>query len=156
MHWTSLLVGVLVGVLLVTGWAILLLRATLVRLTEQLWRNAYSVDDNTDAADQLRAAIEDLRPTVEMGGKIRQVSSIMVGVYRPLVDTCTAEDEREIRRGKLKVKDFVEKETIAFHIMKGRKRGEELGETVKLSFKKGRIIDPVDEARSALEERYQI
>jgi replicative DNA helicase len=93
---------------------------------------------------------------IEMGGKILQVSSIVLGAYRPLVETCSTEDEREIRRGKLKIKDFVEKETIALAVLKGRKRGEDRGETVKLAFRRGRIVDPADEARAALEERYAL
>lgn len=91
---------------------------------------------------------------IEMGGKIRQISSIVLGVYRPLLETCSAEDEREVRRGKAKVSQFLEKERMAFAVLKGRKQGEDFGETVKLDFKKGRIIDPADQARQTLEEKY--
>jgi hypothetical protein len=94
--------------------------------------------------------------SIQDGDVIRQNCNAMMGIYRPLKATFAKGDAEAFRLGQKTVKDLVEPNTIGLKFIKHRVIGESKGEVVKLAFRKGKVIDPADEARSALEERYQL
>lgn len=93
--------------------------------------------------------------SIQGGEVIRQVSSVALGLYRPLVETFDAEDARAVRTGKAKIGKFLEPNTIGLHVMKHRLRGgEAIGELLPLRYAHGRITCPVTAQRATEESRY--
>lgn len=92
--------------------------------------------------------------SIQDGDVIRQNCNALMGIYRPLRETFGKGDADAFRLGTKTVKDLVEPYTIGLKVIKHRVIGESKGEIVKLQFHKGRIVDPADEQRQALEEKY--
>lgn len=95
--------------------------------------------------------------SIQGGEVIRQVASVALGLYRPLVDTFDAEDARSVRTGKRKIGEYLVPNTIGIHVMKHRMRGgEALGELIHLEYQHGRITCPKTVKRDAEEVRYDL
>ena len=94
--------------------------------------------------------------SIQGGEVIRQVSSVALGLYRPLVETFDAESARSVRTGKTKISQYLEPHTIGIHVMKHRLRGgEAIGEILHLRYEHGRITCPTTDRRHAQEERIE-
>jgi replicative DNA helicase len=93
---------------------------------------------------------------IEGGEVIAQIVSVALGLYRPLVDTFGIEDERAVRRGQAKIRDFLVPQTMGVAVLKHRARGDQRAATLHLGYRNGRIIDPTTAAREALESRYRM
>lgn len=95
--------------------------------------------------------------SIQGGEVLRQVSSVALGLYRPLVETFDAEDARQVRTGKRKIGAFLEPNAMSVHVMKHRLRGgEAYGELIHLTYDHGRISCPITEARLREEVRYDL
>lgn len=86
---------------------------------------------------------------VYMGGHKRQVAWGMLGLFKPLREDVTADEIKQARAGRVKIKDLLEKDTMAVSVMKHRYYGSHEGEVVLLRFDHGRLFD-LDE-----KDRYQ-
>jgi replicative DNA helicase len=94
------------------------------------------------------------KPTAIQGGEVvRQEADVAIGLYRPLLDTFTAENARAVRMGQSKIRPFLEPNTVGVHVLKHRVRGKALGELLKLRYEHGRIRDPQTDDRLAYEHR---
>lgn len=93
---------------------------------------------------------------IQGGEVIRQVCSVAIGLYRPLVDTFDTEDARLVRTGKKEINEYVVKEAIGVHVMKHRNRGEMVGRLQQLHYKQGRIRCPRTEDRLLYEARHDL
>jgi replicative DNA helicase len=97
------------------------------------------------------------KPTAIQGGEVvRQVCHVALGLYRPLTKDFTTEDARMVRLGKSEIRQFLEPNTIGFHVLKHRIRGETLGSIRKLRYQHGRIVCSDTEDRLAYEKRNDI
>lgn len=94
------------------------------------------------------------KPTAIQGGEVvRQVCHVALGLYRPLTQEFTPEDARMVRLGKAEIKKYLEPNTIGFHVLKHRIRGDTLGAIRKLRYDHGRIVCSQTEDRLAYERR---
>lgn len=97
------------------------------------------------------------KPTAIQGGEVvRQMCHVALGLYRPLTMDFSAEDARMVRLGKSEIRQFLEPNTIGFHVLKHRIRGETLGSIRKLRYQHGRIVCSQTEDRLAYERRNDI
>jgi replicative DNA helicase len=97
------------------------------------------------------------KPTAIQGGEvIRQEADVAIGLYRPLLDTFTAENARAVRMGQSKIRPFLEPNTVGVHVLKHRVRGAALGEVLKLRYEHGRILCAQTEDRLAYERRHDL
>lgn len=94
--------------------------------------------------------------SIEGGEVIRQIASVALGLYRPLVETFDTEDARQVRTGRRKIGQYVKPNTIGVHVMKHRLRGGTLGDLMELPYEHGRITCPKTLARVGQEDRWDI
>lgn len=89
------------------------------------------------------------------GGEIiAQIASVVLGLYRPLLDTFSKDDQRAVLQGRKAMRDFVEPGKMGMVLMKHRLRGHLTGHRERLDYVNGRIKDPVTEQQTREEERY--
>lgn len=94
------------------------------------------------------------KPTAIQGGEVvRQECDVAIGLFRPLIETFNAEDAREVRLGKAKIRPFLEPNTVGVHVLKHRVRGKALGEILKLRYEHGRITCEQTAKRLQWEDR---
>jgi replicative DNA helicase len=90
---------------------------------------------------------------IQGGEVIRQKSSVVLGLYRPLKADFQKADEMAIRMGTARVQDFVQPNAIGLHVMKHRLRGDTTGDLIQLAYARGRITDPLT-VNQPSEDRY--
>lgn len=78
---------------------------------------------------------------VYMGGHKRQVAWGMLGLFRPLRESVTADELKGARAGRVKVKELLEPNALAVSVMKHRHYGLHEGDVVVLRFDHGRLSD---------------
>lgn len=76
---------------------------------------------------------------IQMGKVLEQVSSVVLGLFRPLMEL-TKSDRDRIRLG-TPVKEFLKPNTMAASVLKSRISGD-IGEVVDLGYHRGLILDP--------------
>lgn len=85
--------------------------------------------------------------TIQNGDVLRQVSSVVMGLFRPLLDLVTKSELQRIRMGQAPIRDFLKPNTMAVSVLKSRVSGD-IGETVDLTYNRGRIEDPEPETET--------
>lgn len=107
-----------------------------------------------DKEGDVLAPFQPPKPTAIQGGEVvRQICHVALGLYRPLRDDFTPDDGRAVRSGKAEIRQYLEPNTIGFHVLKHRIRGDTLGAIRKLRYDHGRIVCSQTEDRLAYERR---
>lgn len=104
--------------------------------------------------DPVRSFLPPVVDRIEGGKILEQESTVVLGLYRPLLSTFTREDAQAIRMGTAQVKNFFEAKTMGMAVLKSRITGR-VGDIVKLGYEKGRILCPQTQSRAAYEARHE-
>ena len=90
--------------------------------------------------DRLRPYLPPDVETIHMGDVLRQVSSVVMGLFRPLAYWVTAKDRAKIRLGE-PVGQYLKPNTMGISVLKSRINGEDCGGIVELEYDRGHIRD---------------
>lgn len=90
--------------------------------------------------DRVRPYLPPDVESIQMGDVLRQVSSVVMGLFRPLADWVTRKDHQEIRLG-TPVKMYLKPNTMAAVVLKSRISGD-MGEITDLTYDRGHIGEP--------------
>lgn len=89
--------------------------------------------------DRVRAFLPPDVESIQGGDVLRQVSPVVMGLYRPLVDGVTRKDFARIRLGE-PIKEFLKPNTVGVTVLKSRISGD-TGDVVPLRYDRGHILD---------------
>lgn len=96
---------------------------------------------------QVRDRLKLYRPpdieTIQNGDVLRQVSSVVLGLFRPLLAMLTKAEEQHIRLGE-SVKPYLKPNTMGVGVLKSRISGD-MGEVVDLRYDRGHLSNPDSE-----------
>jgi replicative DNA helicase len=106
-----------------------------------------------DGRNPLRMYLPPTIEDVKQGNVIVEEADVALGLYRPLQATASKADLALVRAGMKDVAAFVEPNTVGVKVLKHR-FGPNTGRTYRLTFKAGRISDPITEHRDTTEARY--
>lgn len=95
--------------------------------------------------DRLKPYLPPNVNSIQMGKTLEQVSSVVLGLYRPLRPGMTRGAMSQIRAGLASVKDYLKPNTMAVSVLKSRISGD-CGEIVDLRYDRGHISDETDDA----------
>lgn len=94
--------------------------------------------------DRLKPYLPPALDNIKMGKVLEEVSSVVLGLYRPLFNNITAQERARIRLGE-SVKPFIKANTMGVAVLKSRIGGE-CGDIVDLKYDRGHISDwPADQ-----------
>jgi replicative DNA helicase len=93
----------------------------------------------TGPKDRLKPYLPPDVDGIQMGKVLEQVSSVVLGLYRPLRQDITPYDRSQMRLG-ASVKNYLKPNTMAVSVLKSRISGD-VGEIVDLVYDRGHIRD---------------
>lgn len=95
--------------------------------------------------DPLRFYVPPDVDSIQMGKVLEQVSSVVLGLFRPLLANITKQEMQRIRLRQVPVKHFLKPATMAVSVLKSRISGD-VGDVVDLTYDRGHIRDPEETA----------
>ena len=108
---------------------------------------------NRGDKDPLRPYLPPSTDDIQGSAYIEQEAHVILGLYRPLMDSVTPADLLAVRGRKAEARTLAKQNAVGLKVLKHRVDGEHTGRLFELEYRHGRIVCPETEDRKAWANR---